>query len=230
MELRDLGPVGRTALEQVLGYLNYSSGAEDPQFLGNLNQLYRLIEGSKKRSPDAATWLQLGGIAAEAAGQAGRSESRPFRIHNRPSACWTCCWTTFCPAYLEFHRELLFHQTDATLFRPFFVGRVAEAILQHGGPWDEPQQITEQVIRRLNDFVGYRPVAVLESRELEPYPHERVRPIPLYIQGAGVAVGAYEAVILQALEMLRQADPAILRAAYFEPDHLQELALDPRAV
>ena len=42
------------------------------------------------------------------------------------------------PAYREFHRDLLFHQTDETLFQPLFIGRACEAVLQQGGPWNEP--------------------------------------------------------------------------------------------
>ena len=70
MELRDLGPAGQTVLEQVLGYLNFSSGAPDPQFLANLNQLFSLVEPPEKGKPAAGRpaapwrtvvqWLQQG--------------------------------------------------------------------------------------------------------------------------------------------------------------------------
>ena len=63
MVLRDLGPDGQTVLEQVLGYLNFSSGAPDAQFLGNPNQLFRLIgQPEKGRSRDRSsppTWQIL---------------------------------------------------------------------------------------------------------------------------------------------------------------------------
>ena len=37
--------------------------------------------------------------------------------------------------------------------------------------------------RRLNDFVGHRPIAILETRpQGEPYDHERHRPLPLYLK------------------------------------------------
>ena len=36
---------GKQLLEQVFGYLNFSSGAADPQFLTNLNELFRLYGG-----------------------------------------------------------------------------------------------------------------------------------------------------------------------------------------
>ena len=44
------------------------------------------------------------------------------------------------PGYLTFHRDLLFHQDPQDLFGPFFLGRVCEAILQEGAPWDETAQ------------------------------------------------------------------------------------------
>src|SRR5262249_35622656 len=81
-----------------------------------------------------------------------------------------------------------------------------------------------------NDFVGHRPVAVLETRPRgEPYDHERVRPIPLYLRGAGAAHGRYHDLIAQALEIVAATDPAILAEAQFDPELLDELAVDPRA-
>ncbi len=227
MELRDLGPDGQTALEKVLGYLNFSSGALDPQFLSNLNQLFRLIETPAQSQP-GATWQTVGQLLQHQLTQlAGRTPA--FQDTQQADVVLNLLLGHVLPGYLDFHRDLLFHQTDATLFRPFLVGRVVEAILQQGGPWEEVERITSQAIRQLNDYVGYRPVAVLASRTLEPYPHERVRPVPLYVEGAGVATGPHSEVVRQALEMLRRADPEILRPACFNPAHLKELALDPRA-
>ena len=135
----------------------------------------------------------------------------------------------FLPAYREHHRDLLFHQSDADLWRPFFIGRVAEALIAAGGPWDETERIVDQALRRVNDFVGYRPVPVLENHRHEPYPHERVRPIPLYISGAGCATGPYQKLIEQTLAVLRQTDRELLDAAWLDLDALDELAFDPRA-
>ena len=67
MELRDLGPDSQPALEQTLGYLNFSSGAPDTLFLGHLNQLFAEIrdhrdQGEKKTSSTQPTaiWQILG--------------------------------------------------------------------------------------------------------------------------------------------------------------------------
>src|SRR5207302_1840707 len=81
---------------------------------------------------------------------------------------------------------------------------------------------------------GHRPIAILETRPKgEPYDHERVRPIPLYLRGAGVAWGRYQQLIEAALRLvhsLRESGAGdILVEAHFDPDLLDELALDPRA-
>ena len=90
--------------------------------------------------------------------------------------------------------------------------------------------MVEGALAELNDFVGYRPVATLSSGDAcDPYPHEYVHPIPLYIRGAGVAVGRYEKLIRLALEILKSTDEEILARAWFDLDHLEEIALDPRA-
>jgi hypothetical protein len=134
------------------------------------------------------------------------------------------------PAYRAFHRDLLWHQSDRELWRPLFVGRACEAILSQGGPWHENDRIVAGALDTLNDYLGYRPVAVLESeRQMEPYGHERVRPIPLYIHDVGVAPGAYEELLQRALAILADTDPDILQQAWFDPQLVEELALDPRA-
>ena len=82
------------------------------------------------------------------------------------------------------------------------------------------------MITPLNDFIGFRPVAVLESKKIEPYPHEWVRPVPLYLRGAGVVTGRYRQVVERALELLRTTDADLLRQACFDPALLDELALN----
>lgn len=214
-----------SVLEQVLGYLNFSCGAVDVQLLANLNRLYAWIgdpPGDVAPYRVVERWLQRH--------LQRLSEVSPaFRDSTQAAAVLDLTFQHVLPGYLEFHRDLLFHQTDRTLFGPFFLGRVFEAVLQQGPPWDDPQRIARGAIRTLNDFVGHRPVAVLENRKLQPYEHEWVRPVPLYIQGAGVAVGPYHDVVRAAIEILETTDPALLRAAHFDPQLLEELAMDPRA-
>ena len=154
---------------------------------------------------------------------------RRLRTCPRPAPCCGCCARVCCPPIATFHADLLFHQTEETLFGAFFVGRACEAILQQGAPWDETERIVRGALSRLNDYIGHRPVAALETRRHEPYPHEWLRPVPLYIEGAGVEIGRYHDVVTRALEILRATDEYILRAAHFDPALLEELAFDPRA-
>src|SRR5262249_44433387 len=107
------------------------------------------------------------------------------------------------PAYRTHHEDLLFHLPDTDLYAPLFLARVFEAVLAQGSPWDEGERIVAGALAQLNDYVGHRPVAILETRPRgEPYAHERVRPVPLYIRGAGVAFGRYRELIAGALEIL----------------------------
>ncbi|MCA9266504.1 MAG: hypothetical protein KDA60_21740, partial [Planctomycetales bacterium] len=96
-------------------------------------------------------------------------------------------------------------------------------------PWDDSKQIIPVVIRQLNDYLGHRPVPALETQKHEPYPHEYVRPIPVYIEGAGAAAGHYHEIVTRTIDLLRATPLDILQHAYFDIDALEELAIDPRA-
>lgn len=134
------------------------------------------------------------------------------------------------PDYLRYHADLLFHQTAGKMFNAYFVGRAAEAVLQQPTPWDDPARTSAGAVKTLNDYLGYRPVAILNTKQkIEPYDHERLRPVPLYVAGAGVAAGKYEAVVRGALDILRAADKLLLARAWFDLTKLDELAYDPRA-
>ena len=51
MQHRDLNSETLTAVEQVLGYLNFSSGATDPNFLRNIDRIYREMIGRRCDDP-----------------------------------------------------------------------------------------------------------------------------------------------------------------------------------
>src|SRR5690606_14462326 len=104
-----------------------------------------------------------------------------------------------------------------------------EAVLLQGGPCDETERIVDGALTHLNDFLGHRPVAALESQKIEPYRHEHVRPIPLDSRGVGVRYGPARAVLAATLTLLAETDRDLLRAANFDPDLLDEWAVDPRA-
>jgi hypothetical protein len=214
-------------LQEVIGYLNFSSGTSDPAFLGKLNALGCRIERHAVGQSDLvavlADWLTRRMDQLE--GEAGAFDD----VH-QARAVVQLLHAHLLPAYRKFHRDLLWHQPDEQLWRPLFLGRAFEALLSQGGPWNETDRIVNGALQELNDYLGYRPVAVLESDErIEPYAYERVRPIPLFIREVGVGCGPYEPLITRALEILAQTDPEIREQAWIDPDLLDELALDPRA-
>ena len=214
-------------LTQVLGYLNFSSGRSDPKTLESLNRLYgRAIWGSPYAG--LPPWLSIQQWLQDRLLKLS-NENNAFQQSNQAAEVLQLVWLQLLPSYLDFHRDLLFHQEPEALFNGFFIGRAMEAVLQQGGPWNEIDRIVPAAIRKLNDYVGFRPVAVLEGRRLEPYRHEWVRPIPLFIKGAGVTEGPYSAVVAIAIRILEETDADILHRAYLDLDLLDELSLDPRA-
>lgn len=221
------------ALQRLAGYLNFSAGSGDGATMAAWNEVYAAAaQGDPLSGPPA--WLVLKQWLQEKLAEL--SETQPaFASIDQASRVIRLLWSELLPSYLDFHRDLLFHQRPEVIFNGFFLGRCADAILaessarSEAGRPDDEDELVGAAIERLNDFVGYRPVAVLENRRGAPYPHEFVRPVPLYIDGAGVSAGPYFDIVSRALAILRATDPAILRAASFDPVRLQELALDPRA-
>jgi hypothetical protein len=213
----------------LLGYLNFSDGRPDPRWQRHFGDACAwLADHGADRPWDALhAWLasclerlHAGGVAA-------------FKDVSQAQTVLGIAFTKVLPAYRAHHADLLFHQRDHDLYQPFFLVRVLEAVLaqraEEAGE-ESTRQFVAAVLERLNDYVGHRPIAVLETRPRgEPYDHERVRPIPLYLRGAGVAHGRYLAVLGLALELLSQADAGTRADAGFDLQLLDELALDPRA-
>jgi hypothetical protein len=213
-------------VEEILGYLNFSSGASDSTFLWNLNELFARIDARPGNQP---AWRRLGGVLRGALpGISGASQA--FRSMEQAEAVTGLVFDHALPGYRLHHRDLLFHQRDEQLFLPFFIGRMCEAVLQQGPPWNEVDRIVRSAMAALNDYIGYRPVAVLQTEQkIQPYAQEWVRPVPLYIRGAGVSAGPYRELVQTALDILRRTDSAILLDAMFALDQLDELCFDPRA-
>ena len=220
----------RGMIQNVLGYANFSSGVSDPQFLQDLNHLYAQVEGiSNESSPDESksNWLAVRQQLEQSLEELTRSNPT-FANADQARAVIGLVFDKILPLYLEYHEDLLFHHTERTLFRPLFVGRIFEAVLKVGGPWKDVDRICREALTCLNDYVGHRPVATLENRKLEPYEHEWVRPIPIYIQGACIEHGRYQELVARSLELLDGTDETILREACFDLQQMEELAIDPR--
>jgi hypothetical protein len=212
--------------KELVGYLNFSAGSSDPKFLAGLNSLYQSHEAGVPR-PDT---MRRVADDLHAAIKAAKSSGAAFANTQQAEAIVDLAFEQFPARYEAFHKDLLFHQPPGNIWRPFFLGRVVEAVLGQEGPWDESERILTGAIKQLNDFVGHRPTAVLHNgRQCQPYAHEWIRPIPIYIAGAGVNACRYTSLVEQTLEILRQTSPKILSQAQFDPELLDELAYDPRA-
>lgn len=209
-------------LQVLLGYLNFSAGIPDPGFQSSLNHLHRWL------GPET-TWIRLRDAATKRLQEAAKSLPA-FTDTRQASAVLDLVFDEVWPAYRRHHADLFFHLADSDFEQPFFLARLFEATLAQGPDWDDAPQVVSGAISQLNDFVGHRPVAVLESgRSMEPYAHERFRPIPIYLKEAGVATGKYEALITKTLSILKESSPDLLRDSYFELSQLEELAVDTRA-
>lgn len=217
-----LSPEEQQALQEVLGYLNFSNGKPDVRFQKNLNHLYPWLSPVGDRVPLREVLL----------GRLDELEktSAAFRDSAQVRAVIGLIFEGAIPAYRRFHADLLFHLSPEDFLQPFFVARVAEAVLSQGAPWDDTDRITSGALAKLNDFLGHRPVAVLENtRQMQPYDHERFRPVPLYLRGVGAARGRHAELINAALQLLERTPGDVLHQAYFNFEQLEELALDVRA-
>jgi hypothetical protein len=216
----------RESLQRLAGYLNFSAGVSDPLTLAAWNEAYRHATHENPLSGPPG-WLVLKDWLIETLAHLHQT-APAFRDVTQARNVVQWLWSELLPAYLDFHRDLLFHQEPELLFNGFFLARCAEALLLESAV-AEKESLIQRTITRLNDFVGYRPVAILENRRCEPYPHEAVRPMPLYIRGAGVTAGPYQHVVSLTLEILQHTDAGLMRAAGFEFSKLEELSLDVRA-
>jgi hypothetical protein len=221
-----LSQAAETAIEESLGYLNLAGGSADARFLTNFNELLAAVADCQ---PSGRPWETLRELLGQRLTEL-RGRSAALTDTAQAEAVLELAFDRLLPAYRRYHRDLLQHQSDAALFQPFFLARACAAVLRQGPPWTEHARIVAGAIDDLNDFLGYRPVAVLHTpQRIEPYPHEWVAPLPLFIRGAGVVVGPYHPLIECALSILNQLPPEILRQAWFDPALLDELAQDPRA-
>ncbi len=216
----------QSQLHEVVGYLNFSSGTHDPKFFANFNEVFRFVESQCE--PGERTLSELFALMRRTAGELHKTGGA-FAEIDQTERLLRLVGEHFLPAYREFHRDLLRHRSDAELWRPLLLARVFEVVLPHATADRPHDEVVAAARDQLDDYIGYRPVPALETQRIEPYRHEWVRPIPLYVEGAGVSAGPYEAVIARTLEILRDTPAELLADAWFAPELLEELALDPRA-
>lgn len=217
-----LSPEDQTAVREALGHLNFSSGKRDVAFLARLNRLWQVVPPQGKAAGLAAL------LRNELKSLAGTSPA--FADCAQAEAVIGLALEDCLSAYQAHHTDLLFHLRPEEYEHPFLLGCYFEAVLTQGAPWTESERVVSGALARLNDFVGYRPVAVLENgRQMEIYPHERFRPLPLYIAGAGASAGPYHDLIARTIAFLDEAPAELLEESHFHRAQLDELAIDVRA-
>ncbi len=230
MKAKRTAPQGEPAepdpriLQEILGYLNFSGGKPDAAFQRNWNTLFAGANSAAARDASSAKQLLLDHLSQLQATVPAFGES------TQAQAVIGLAFDDCLAAYRRHHSDLLFHLSASNFEQPFFLVRMIEAILEQGSPWDQPERIINGTIAKLNDFLGYRPLAVLENgRQMEPYPHERFRPVPLFLRDAGAAHGPYHDLIERTIAFLRETPAEILRESHFDLAQMEELALDVRA-
>jgi hypothetical protein len=217
------------AIQAVIGYLNFSDGTPSAAFQRAFNDLYVLVEG-----PAESRWNDVRAAISDRLAAWPREEA-PFADPKQAAALVPAVYDVFLPAYRLHHRDSLQHLADEELLQPFFLCRVFEsslACLSEGARLpgtDAGGAFVAAVIDRLDDFIGFRPVATLENGRLSSaYPKEYVRPIPVMLKAVGVAWGPHQALVVQALDLLEGVDGDLLADAFFNLEKLHEFAIDPR--
>ena len=212
---------------KILGYLNLSDGRADPRWQKQLSDAYAFLAENGDKQPwiSLLDWLEQRLDALKASGSSAFKNDKQARK-----------LLELVPLLLEnyraYHSDILGHLPDADLFLPFFLAKVFETLLklalEKGFP-RQPESFLKNAILQFNDFVGYRPVALLETRPSgEPYPHEKFRCVPLYLRNAGTSYSPYSTLIQQALDILGDVVASLLSEANFDFDNLDELSMDVR--
>lgn len=210
-----------TAARDLLGYLNFSNGSRDLKAFQNWNRLFVQNRGQPLPRIRELLNREL---------ELMKHDQAAFREASQAEAVIDLLFDQMLPAYWEYHRDLLFHLSPEILHQSFFLGCLAEAILSQGEPWNETERVLSGALRQLNNYLGYRPIAVLENgRLVEAYPHERFRPIPVYLQGVGTAEGRYHDLISRTLELFGELSPQVIATTHFSFSRLEELAVDIRS-
>ncbi len=212
-------------LRDLLGYLNFSDGTPSTRFQSCLNELF-LTTGAPRDAGDLQQRLDSALSELAASGEAA------FSQRQQAHSAITITLERVLPAYRAHHSDLLFHLAAADFLQPLLLARMFEATLASAATsvWSDPAVVAAGAVDRLNFFIGYRPVAVLENnRRAEVYDHERFCPVPLYLRNVGAAAGPYRPLIEAALEFLGGLPESLTVPAHFQISQLNELSLDVRA-
>ncbi len=223
MERFGLNENEQLIISNILGYLNFSSGSFDAQFAKAWNSLYEMLaaKGSNKLWLDSIDVLNSELSRLEQLGGAFSNSAQARKALNVLAKTLT--------EYRKFHEDTLFSLDNEYLFNALFMARTCRIVIVNS-PVNASETTILEIIKQLNDYLGYRPIPILEGGEKhEPNDREWIAPMPLYFDGVGVAFGIYKNVVQITLDLLKNTDSDILQDASFIFENLKELAVDPRA-
>lgn len=212
----------KTLACDILGYLNFSSGSFDAQFMKAWNGLFDSLtrQGSVEVWKDSLIVLrdELNNLVSQ--GGAFLDSRQSFQILD--------IIESVLKEYRIFHKDVLFSVDDTLLFNAFFMARVSMFTTREYCASDGKVD-PHAIVINLSDFLGYRPIPVLaDGIKHEANLHEWIAPIPLFHQDVGVVDGPYRELVEIALEILKDTDKDVLFDASFDLDNLTELSMDPR--
>ena len=124
-------------LEEVVGYLNFSSGTPDPSFLQNINELFRSLESARTREsslPHYCEWLRQTVQRLEQAGGA-------FTDAEQAKAILDLLQHQLLPAYTaNFTATCFFTKNRPTSCGPFSSGAPVKRCWRREHPGTKPSE------------------------------------------------------------------------------------------
>ena len=147
-----------SAYRDLFGYLNFSDGAPNARSRACWNQIFREIPKPWTLEGLAQHLLeQLDSVQSEDSGALAESSKARTALQ--------FAFRKVFPHYLTHHADLFFHLNQEVLCQPFFIALMMEATLAAlANPQlkSETEQ-TQAAVAAISNYVGYRPVAVLEN-------------------------------------------------------------------
>ena len=215
------GPVAE-ACDRLLGAFNFSAGGNDGPLAVGFCDLARALATDFEPVP---LWPR---VLDTLRGRLGELERDRPAFRDAAQARGVLDALALWPDdYRKYHRDLLPDLTDEALSAPLMLAAAADAVLSVGPPHG-PAAVRGAVLR-MNDFVGHRPVPVLEGGDRsEVHPHERHRPVPLWRPDVGSAPGPAAELLDATLDILRATPEEMLDEAEYSVGAMHELALDLR--
>ena len=149
MKFSELSSVEKNAFEQVLGYINFSSGSHDPAFYSNLKTVTESIgsnQGFLYQTLQAVLLTALNELNGDT-GVLSTSEQARTAIE--------LTFSHVIPQYLSFHDNVLHDHDEEQInetVNTFFIGRVLDVVLKLKDEWENPI-FADHAVHNLNDYV-----------------------------------------------------------------------------